>query len=305
MNIQQLETFYWITRLGTFGAAAEHLHTSQGSVSSRIRELEAELDVMLFNRVGRHVTLTLKGRELLTHAERVVVEAARLRIAAGKIVVGQGLVRIGVGEVIALRSLNTIISRLKERYPGLHVEFDVNLNANLLNKLARGTIDLAIIGEPFEDSQTKLEPIGALNFAWIGTPALLGNLSSARPTDLVKLPIISLPRDSRIFAVMQGWFSEEATTPIAINYCNSLSTMLNVIRAGLCVCMAPMELVAADVAAGTLHALKPNPPLQPLTFFVATRAESIDPAVADIAKIVVDVARLPELATLGIEQRPR
>src|SRR5258708_32874827 len=98
MNIQQLEPFYWITRLGTFAAAGEYLHTSQANVSSRIRELESELDVLLFERIGRTVTLTLKGRELLAHAERVVAEAARLRVAAGKLVVGQGLVRIGVGE---------------------------------------------------------------------------------------------------------------------------------------------------------------------------------------------------------------
>jgi len=298
MNIQQLETFYWITRLGTFGAAAEHLHMSQASVSSRIRELEAELDVMLFNRIGRNVTLTLKGRELLTHAERVVVEAARLRIAAGKLVIGQGLVRIGVGEVIALRSLGTIISQLKERYPGLGVEFDVNLNANLLNKLARGAIDIAVVGEPSADPETKLVPIGALGFAWVGTPALLGELNCARPSELAELPIISLPRDARVFAVMQAWFAEDAITPIAINYCNSLSTMLNVVRAGLCICLAPIDLVAADIEAGTLRALPPDPPLRPLTFFVATRAESIDPAVAEIAKIVVDVARLPEAGTL-------
>ena len=82
MNIQQLETFYWITRLGTFAAAGEYLHTSQANVSSRIRELESELDVLLFERIGRTVTLTLKGRELLAHAERVVAEAARLRVAA-------------------------------------------------------------------------------------------------------------------------------------------------------------------------------------------------------------------------------
>lgn len=296
MNIQQLETFYWITRLGTFAAAGEHLHTSQANVSSRIRELESELDVMLFDRIGRNVALTLKGRELLNHAERVVAEAARLRVAAGKLQVGQGLVRIGVGEVIALRSLITIINELKQRYPGLDVEFDVNLNANLLSKLARGAIDIAVVGGPVEDTETKLVPIGAMELVWVGAPGLLGDLSKVRPADLVVMPIISLNREARTFAVMQAWFSEDAIAPTTINYCNSLSTMLNVVRAGLCVCMMPLELVAADLESGALRALTPTPALRPLTFFVATRAESIDPAVADIARIVVDVTRLPPVA---------
>ncbi|MFL9884219.1 LysR family transcriptional regulator [Paraburkholderia agricolaris] len=59
--------------------AGEYLHTSQANVSSRIRGLESELDVLLFERIGltgRTVTLTLKGRELLAHAERVALSEA-------------------------------------------------------------------------------------------------------------------------------------------------------------------------------------------------------------------------------------
>ena len=77
MNIRQLETFYWIAQLGTFSAAAERLHTSQANVSARIRELEEELGLALFDRIGRQVQLTVKARELLGYAERVVNEAAR------------------------------------------------------------------------------------------------------------------------------------------------------------------------------------------------------------------------------------
>ena len=96
---------------------------------------------------------------------------------------------------------------------------------------------------------------------------------------------------------MQGWFAEEAATPTTINYCNSLSTMLNVMRAGICICMMPFELVTAYLRAGTLRVVNASPPLRPLPFFVATRAESIDPAVANIAQIVVDVTHLPSLDT--------
>lgn len=292
MNIQQLETFYWITRLGTFAAAGEHLHTSQANVSLRIRELENELGVTLFDRIGRNVALTLKGRELLGHAERVVAEAMRLKVAAGKVQVGHGLLRIGVGEIIALRSLISIINELKRRYPGLDVEFDVNLNANLLDKLARGAIDLAVVGGPVDDPDTRLVPLGSINLVWVGTPGLCGDIAEATPAALAEMPIISLNREARTFAVMQAWFAEDAIAATTINYCNSLSMMLNVVRAGLCICMMPFDLVAADIESGTLCALTANPPLRPLTFFVATRAEAIDPAVADIAQIVAVITRL-------------
>ena len=72
----------------------------------------------LFDRIGRHVQLTLKGRELLVHAEKVVADAAKLRLAAGKPDMVQGVVKIGVGEVIAARSLVAMINELKRYFPG-------------------------------------------------------------------------------------------------------------------------------------------------------------------------------------------
>ena len=53
MTLRQLEAFYWIARLGSFHAAARHLHVAQPSVSARVRELERHLGVPLFERSGR------------------------------------------------------------------------------------------------------------------------------------------------------------------------------------------------------------------------------------------------------------
>lgn len=296
MNIQQLETFYWISRLGTFSAAAERLDTSQASVSSRIRELEAELDVELFDRIGRTVQLTLKGRELLVYAERVVANAAQLRLAAGKPeVIAHGVVRIGLGEVIAAYSLVAIINQLKLRYPGLGVEFEIDLNANLLSKLGRGAIDIAVVGGPVEDTQIQLTPIGAMKLVWVGTAALLGGRTMASPADLATVPIISLGREARFFSHLRTWFAESGVSPDSISFCNSLSTMLYVARGGVCICMMPYELVRKECEEGALMALEGKPPLPLITFFVATRLDSIDPAIAEIANIVAGLTRLPSI----------
>ena len=72
MNLRQLQTFYWVVRLGTFASAAEHLRTTQSTVSARIHELEIDLGVGLFDRTHRAAKLTPKGKELVTYAERFV-----------------------------------------------------------------------------------------------------------------------------------------------------------------------------------------------------------------------------------------
>ncbi len=293
MNIRQLETFYWIAQLGTFSAAAERLHTSQANVSARIRELEEELDVALFDRIGRQVQLTLKARELLRYAENVVAEAARLRLAAGKPDM-QGAIKIGLGEAIATRSLVAIVDELKRRYPDMEVEVDIDLNTHLVRKLTRGAIDVGLFGGPVEAPELGFVPIGAMPLTWVGAPSLFGGRAVVNPADLAALPIISLPREARFYTLLQEWFAEAAIVPRRMSYCNNLTTMLHVARAGLCACMVPVEFVALDVEAGRLQAPTAVPPLGSLKFFVFTRLESVDPAIAEIASIIAGVTRLPD-----------
>ena len=295
MNIRQLETFYWIAKLGTFNAAAERLHTSQANVSARIRELEQDLEVVLFDRIGRQVQLTLKGRELLVHAEKVIVEAARMRHAAGKADMELGALRIGVGEVIAAQSLVALINQLKARFPGLDVEFDIDLNAGLVRKLVRGIVDVAVIAGPVDEPEIEQQPIGALNLVWVGTRALIGDRGTVTPADIALLPVITLGRDSRISAQMRAWFAGAGAVPTVLNYCNNLATMLQVARAGVCICIVPEGLVAHDIESGALHAPLAVPAIPPMTFFVATRLETLDPATADVARIVADVTRLASI----------
>ena len=276
MNIRQLETFYWIAQLGTFSAAAERLHTSQANVSARIRELEEELGLALFDRIGRQVQLTVKARELLVYAEKVVSEAARLRLAAGKPDMVQGVIKIGLGEAIATRSLVAIINELKRRYPDMDVEFDIGLNIDLVRKLTRGGIDIGLVGGPVDAPELEFVPVGAMALTWVGAASLFEGRSAVSQADVAAAPIISLPREARLYTLQQEWFAEAAIVPKRVSYCNNITTMMHVARAGVAVCMVPAELAAADVQSGVLQ------------------APTAVPAIAEIASIVAQVTRLPE-----------
>ena len=88
MKLQQLETFFWVVKLGSFAAAATRLHATQSTISMRIRELEKSLGVELFDRSQRSAKLTPKGSELMGYAERLLdmateLEAARLHGGRG------------------------------------------------------------------------------------------------------------------------------------------------------------------------------------------------------------------------------
>src|SRR5215813_9404078 len=71
VNLHQLEIFLCIARERSFSRAGEKLRISQPSVSIQIKNLEASLDVKLFERLGRRVSLTREGVVVLEHAKKI------------------------------------------------------------------------------------------------------------------------------------------------------------------------------------------------------------------------------------------
>ena len=78
MSLEQLESFVAIAEEGTIGRAARRLHISQPPLRRRLKSLEEELGTPLFERNARGVQLLPRGRQLLTHARRILraVDAA-------------------------------------------------------------------------------------------------------------------------------------------------------------------------------------------------------------------------------------
>ncbi|MBQ3166220.1 MAG: LysR family transcriptional regulator, partial [Clostridia bacterium] len=71
MELRNLITFIHVAELGSFTKAAEQLGYSQSTVSFQIKQLEEELDCLLFERINHTITLTERGRELVSYAHQV------------------------------------------------------------------------------------------------------------------------------------------------------------------------------------------------------------------------------------------
>src|SRR5262245_40206687 len=96
MDLRQLRTLVAVVEAGGVSAAARVLHISQPALSRQIREFENELDLRLFDRVGRRIVPTAAGKEILERGRRLLTEAESLRQRARALRDGQtGLLRVG------------------------------------------------------------------------------------------------------------------------------------------------------------------------------------------------------------------
>ncbi|MGB5803872.1 MAG: LysR family transcriptional regulator, partial [Vibrio anguillarum] len=75
MTLDQLLMFKTVAEAGSLKAASDKLHKTQPAISQSIKQLESQLDLILFNREGYRLAITEQGRKLLQHTQRVLNEA--------------------------------------------------------------------------------------------------------------------------------------------------------------------------------------------------------------------------------------
>lgn len=170
--LYHLETLYWINQLGTFRGAAERLNTTQPAISARVREVEEQLGVALFQRQGRRMVLNARGRRLVDSCEPLRSGLERSLLEISDYAGATGVVRIGSGEIAAASCLPAFIHATQRDMPGVVMEIDLDLTARMLQHLLAGTIDLAFLAGPVTIPGVVTAPIGSLELCWVAAPAL-------------------------------------------------------------------------------------------------------------------------------------
>jgi DNA-binding transcriptional LysR family regulator len=137
---------------GSFSAAARALGVAQPTLGRQVAALERELDVTLFERVGRGLQMTSTGQDLLEDV-RVMAEAAnRISLtAAGQSLSLDGQICIAASEIVAVHILPAIIGKIRALHPGIEIEV---VASNQASDLQRREADIAI--RSFRPTQPEL-----------------------------------------------------------------------------------------------------------------------------------------------------
>jgi DNA-binding transcriptional LysR family regulator len=296
MNFRQFEALYWIARLGSFHAAARHLHTSQPAISARIREMEQQLGVTLFDRSERKVRPTPKGHEMLRYAAQVMAIAAEIQQRVGTREALTGRVRLGVPSISALTWLPHLLRRVARTYPGLIVEFTVDSSEILDEQMQHGLLDVAVLAGPVASPKVTAESLGRVALAWLCSPRLdlpLGTLGAA---DIALWPVITDRAGAHLHGAAMDWFRAEGVEPARHHGCSSLPTRIQLAVRGVGIALASPSGASRELAHGTLRLVETTRPPPSLEYVIAYTAVGLEPGgrlVAEMAKALI--AQKPDL----------
>jgi len=145
MDIRHFRTFKSIIEEGNFSNAAIKLGYTQSTVTSQIQQLEQELSIKLFEKIGRNMVLTTSGKELIPYANELldIVKKIESIGKSGDNITGE--LTIAVAESLMSYKLQNVLSLFKEKAPNVKLSI-ISMNCFAIkNILSKGEIDLGLM----------------------------------------------------------------------------------------------------------------------------------------------------------------
>ncbi len=288
MNFQQLETFRWIARLGSFGRAAHKVNATQSTVSMRLAELEKELGIVLLDRTRRSVRVTPKGRDLLRYAEEIALLVSEIRHQVGDARKMSGTLRVGVAELIAMTWLPKLLHSIKKIYPLVDIELQVGLGGGMLTLLEAGELDLVLM--PNDNQSTnilRVEPLGKVRFGFVAAKELGLPARMQTPASLVKQPLITHGETSVLHGLLMQWCGKSDVQPARIITSNSMEAAAMLAAAGLGVTFLPLAYYEPWITQQRLQRIPVRPSIPAIEFSAVYPPGRQTPLVDAIVRLAV------------------
>jgi DNA-binding transcriptional LysR family regulator len=196
MNFRQLATFVGIYEEGSFNKAAQRLNATQSGLSMQIRNLEDSLGTPLFDRTTRGVTPTHAGNRLYATAVDILRQLdgaeAELRNLSGTI---SGRLRVGLMPTFTRGMLAPVLSRYLADFPNVEVSVIEAYSALLVDRVADGDVDFAVVPLSAERSGIRSRLLGTDREFLVCRPG--GPIPHLSPVCLADLPPLNLVLPAR------------------------------------------------------------------------------------------------------------
>ena len=228
LNLKDLEYVKAIAHHKHFRKAADACFVSQPTLSGQVKKLEQELNVVLFDRSTKQVTLTAQGERLLTQINVILEQTEILKeLAATSNGPLQGKLRIGIIPTIAPYLLSALLTSMKAAFSESHFSFIEMQTATMLEALDNGELDFAVLADVPELKNYHTVNVYKEDFmVAVSTDNPLSNRKKVALSDLQSCSLLMLS-DGHCFKDQAQKFCFSAGVDVSNQYKgNSLETLL-------------------------------------------------------------------------------
>jgi DNA-binding transcriptional LysR family regulator len=279
-TFRQLRVFNEVAKQLSFIRAAESLHLSPPAVTMQIKELEANIGMILFERSGKKVALTTAGEYMLVYARRILATlkdaedaAARLqRIEAGSLTIGM----VSTAKYFMMH----LLAEFRDQHVGVDLKLEIGNREDLVKMLQANEVDIGIMGRPPKELRTRAEPFSAHPHFFIAAPhhpmVAQGWLSTE---DLRHQDFIAREKGSGTRAAMERYFEAARIEPRYKMAMKSNETLKQAVMAGLGLGFISLHTIGFELTHGQLVVLNvQDTPIVRAWNVVHTQSKLLSPA---------------------------
>lgn len=250
MNTTNLTTFITVMQTGSISGAAEKLFITQPAVSKRIKNLEDEFNVTLFDTVGRGIVPTQAANELLPHAKRWLDDYDNFKInlqnsqqtVSGKLV-------IGTSHHIGLHHLPPVLKHFIQTYPAVQLEVHFVDSEEAHKAVLDGDVSMAFLTlPPVYDKRLTYHTLWSDPLYFVtGTLSPLAKKMGVTLEQLAHFPAILPSANTFTSQITLAEFAKHNLKPYATMSTNPLESIRMLVSVGLGWSVLPQTLINQDL----------------------------------------------------------
>ena len=279
-TIRQLKVFEAVATHLSFTRAADELYLSQPAVSMQIKQLEGNVGLPLFEKLGKKIHLTEAGRELHAYGKAIFRQLEEMEeVMEAQKGLSRGRLDIAVASTVnyfAPRALGAF----SRRYPGVRLSLSVNNRKELMRMLEQNEKDLVLMGQPPQDLDLEYEEFMANPLVVIAPPdhPLMGKK---------KIPLAQLAKETFLMReagsgtrlALERFFQEQDLELICGMEMNGGEAIKQAVRAGLGLAVVSVHTIELELETGRLATLDVQEfPLLKKWFMVHRRGKRLSPS---------------------------
>lgn len=288
VTLRQLRAFISVGRLSSFTRAADELSITQPALSAQIRELEDALNLRLFDRNTRSVSLTSAGEDLLPGVDevlaqlQVVVERAK-EVAAGR----SGRIAVAAMPSASAKILPTLVAEFRRAHPGLTVSLHDEPASRIYEMVLSKSVDFGLAAEFDQNPKLEFRPIATEGIvAVLPVGHALARQRSLTIERLLDCDLVLMNQTSNVRRVIDAAYASIGRLVTPAFETTYMSSAVGLVRAGLGVSLLPSFAYEVVSAVDVLVRPVLHPAFQRKIGIITLRDRTLSPAAISLISLI-------------------
>ncbi|MBB1201939.1 LysR family transcriptional regulator [Enterobacteriaceae bacterium 89] len=288
MDLRRFLTLKTVVEEGSFVRASQKLCCTQSTVTFHIQQLEQELSVQLFEKIGRRMCLTEKGKQLMPHVHELTRVISSIRQVAQEDAEPGGELRVAIGETLLAYKMPEVLQRFKAKAPQVRLSLQ-SLNCYLIrDALLDDAVDLGVFYRVGNDTALNMQTIGEQQLMLVASPQLQ-NVDFTQPDQHIPLSFVINEPQCIFRQIFESELRKRRITLENTIELWSIESIKQCVSANLGISFLPRFAVERELASGELVELPFSQPSLKITALCAHHAgKVVSPAMRAFMECVAE-----------------